>query len=95
MPFDPSSGADYDMRGFYNAMRAGDPRAMSAVDPNDSAIHYPDTWKMLTHETFSGQSQWAGPVAPQWNEQDQLISPGGRILFDDRAKTMLQLLGKH
>jgi hypothetical protein len=49
-------------------------------------MHYPDYWKTPLHETFSADSQWAGPVAPMWNELDQLISPGGRILFDERNR---------
>src|SRR5258706_459349 len=77
---------DYDMRGFYQALRSGDPRAASAVNPNDSRLHYPDYWKTPQHETFSGESQWATPTAPQWNSLDQLVSPGSRIIFDDRAQ---------
>ncbi len=85
VPFDPNAPqADYDMRGFYQGMQTGDPRAASAIDPNDNRLHYPDTWKTPYHETFSAQSQYAKPVAPDW-QGDQLISPGGRILFDDAA----------
>jgi hypothetical protein len=86
VPFDPSPQADYDMRGFYRGLLSGDPRAASAVDPNDMRMHYPDAWKTPYHETFSNQSQWAAPYAPAWNEQDQLVGPGGRIVFDDRAQ---------
>lgn len=85
VPFNPNAGqTDYDMRGFYRGMQQGNPRAQSAVNPNDNQLHYPDFWKTPQHQTFSQESQWAGPVAPRWNEQDQLISPGGRILFDER-----------
>jgi hypothetical protein len=72
------------MRGFYQALRNQNPLAASAIDPNDQRMHYPDYWKTPYHETFSGESKFAGPVAPRWNEQDQLINPYGRILFDDR-----------
>lgn len=75
---------DYDMRGFYRGLMQGDPRAVSAVDPNDSRMHYPDYWKTPEHETFSRESQWATPNAPAWNAQDQLVSEGGQIVFDDR-----------
>jgi hypothetical protein len=75
---------DYDMRGFWQGLKQGHPRAVSEVDPNDNRMHYPDYWKTPLHETFSNQSQWALPSAPQWNAQDQYVSPGGRILFDDR-----------
>ena len=75
---------DYDMRGFWRGLQQGNPRAVSAIDPNDQRLHYPDYWKTPYHETFSGESQFAGPTAPMWNEQDQLVSPSARILFDDR-----------
>jgi len=85
VPFDPKSPVtDYDMRGFYQGLAQGDPRAQSAINPNDKRMHFPDYWKTPYHETFSNESQWAAPTAPQWNKQDQLISPGGRILKDER-----------
>jgi hypothetical protein len=86
VPFNAEAGqTDYDMRGFWRSLMAGDPRATSAVSPNDDKVHYPDYWKTPQHETFSADSQWAGPVAPQWNAQDQLVSPGGKIMKDERA----------
>ncbi len=87
VPFNPDSGVqDYDMRGFYSALQSGNPRAVSAINPNDDQMHYPDYWKTPYHESFSGESQWAGPVSPKWNDKDQLVAPDGRILFDERAK---------
>ena len=89
VPFDPADKgpSDYDMRGFWRALQAGDPMAKSAVDPNDSRLHYPDYWKTPYHETFSSESQWADPgKAPKWNDMDQLVAPDGKVLFDDRAK---------
>ncbi len=88
VPTNPDATApqDYDMRGFYQGLQQGNPKAQSAIDPNDSRMHYPDFWKTPAHETFSNESQWAPANAPAWNEQDQLISQGGRVLFDDRAK---------
>jgi hypothetical protein len=76
--------SDYDMRGFYRGLQQQNPRAVSAINPNDQRMHYPDYWKMPTHQTFSQESKWALPVAPRWNELDQLVSPGGRIMFDER-----------
>ncbi len=85
VPFDPKAPVtDYDMRGFYKGLAQGDPHALTAVNPNDKRLHFPDYWKTPYHETFSNESQWAGNTAPQWNQQDQLISPGGRILKDER-----------
>jgi hypothetical protein len=86
----PTAGNDYDMRGFYRALLSGDPRATSAVDPNDSRMHYPDFWKTPQHETFSAESQWATPAAPSWNAQDQLVTPGGRIVFDNRNQGFIK-----
>jgi hypothetical protein len=93
VPFDPYSTApqDYDMRGFYQGLQQQNPKAMSAVDPNDGLMHYPDFWKTPIHQTFSNESQWAPANAPAWNDQDQLVSQGGRIIFDDRAKKVSEL----
>lgn len=77
---------DYDMRGWWKAMLAGDERAKLTVDPNDKLKHRNDYWKTPYHETFSGESQWAGKNAPKWNDKDQLVAPDGTILFDDKAK---------
>jgi len=75
---------DYDMPGFWLALQAGDQKAKSAIDPNDKQIHYPDYWKTPYHETFSAESQWAGPGAPRWNDKDQLVMPDGTIVYDDK-----------
>jgi hypothetical protein len=83
VPFNPDQEPqDYDMRGFYRAQTQGDPLAASAVNPNDKQIHYPDYWKTPLHQTFSSESQWAQPGAPSWYG-NQLISPGGRIVYDE------------
>jgi hypothetical protein len=88
VPFDRYAPVtDYDMRGFWRALKNGDPIARSAVDPNDKQLHYPDYWKTPYHQTFSAESQWANPeTAPKWNEQDQLVAPDGTVLFDDKAQ---------
>lgn len=88
VPFNPNATGpqDYDMRGFWQALQSGDPKAVSAVDPNDNQLHYPDYWKTPYHQTFSNESQWATPNAPRWNNEDQLIDQNGNVLFDDRAR---------
>lgn len=94
VPFQPDTKVtDYDMRGFYKGLIGGHPMAKQAFDQIDNRMHYSDYWKTPYHETFSGAggpysqgSQWAGPVAPQWNAQNQLISPSGKIMFDDKAQ---------
>lgn len=86
VPFDPEAPTtDYDMRGFWRALKAGDPKAKSAIDPNDTKLHYPDFWKTPLHKTFSNESQWATPDAPHWTNDDKLIDKHGKVLFDDRA----------
>jgi hypothetical protein len=87
VPFNPDniSLQDYDMRGFYQGLQQQNPKAQAAVDPNDSRLHYPDYWKTPTHQTFSNESQWAPATAPQWNPNDQLVSQGGRVMFNDKA----------
>src|SRR3954467_9934084 len=87
VPFDVDAPTtDYDMRGFFKALSARDPRAVSAIDPNDQRMHYPDYWKTPYHETFSNESQWATPDAPKWNNKDQPVDKNGNVIFDDRAK---------
>jgi len=88
VPFNPNTqgATDYDMRGFYRGMQQEHPRATSAIDPFDQQLHFPDYWKTPTHRTFSQDSQWAGPIAPRRNAQDQLAAPSGRILWDDNIE---------
>lgn len=88
VPTNPDATApqDYDMRGFYQGLQQGNPRAQSAIDPNDSRLHFPDFWKTPLHQTFSNESQWAPPTAPQWTPNDQLASPNGQVVFDDKAQ---------
>ena len=83
VPFNPDrEPQDYDMRGFYKAQTQGSPMATGAVNPVDQRMHYPDYWKTPLHQTFSNESQWAGPGAPGWSG-NQLITPGGRIVYDE------------
>jgi hypothetical protein len=92
VPFDPSQTADYDMRGFYRALMAKDPRAVSAVNPNDQQMHYPDDWKTPYHQSFSNESKWNTTGSPMWNEQDQLVNSSGQIVYDERRP--FNLFGK-
>ncbi|MDE2097095.1 MAG: hypothetical protein KGL39_07605 [Patescibacteria group bacterium] len=86
VPFDIGAKVtDYDMRGFWKALQSGDPRAKSAIDPNDKRLHYPDYWKTPYDLTFSAQSQWATPGAPNWRG-NQLVMPTGQVVFDDAAR---------
>jgi hypothetical protein len=86
--FDPAAQvSDYDMRGFWNALQAGDPRATTAINPNDKRMHFPDYWKTPYDASFSAESQWANPkLAPRWNDKDQLVLPNGKVIYDEREE---------
>lgn len=86
VPWTDGPQSDYDMRGFYQALQNKDPNALTAVNPNDNKLHYPDTWKTPYHKSFSRESQYAKPNAPKWNEKDQLVLDDGTIVFDERAE---------
>jgi hypothetical protein len=92
--FDPAQATpDYDMRGFWKALQSGDPRAKGAVDPNDGRLHYPDYWKTPYDLTFSKQSKFANPaVAPDWNDKNELVTPGGQVIWNDSDPNMRQLI---
>ena len=85
--FDPrQTMPDYDMRGFYLALQNKDPKAMTAIDPADKKLHYPDYWKTPQHESFSAESQWATPAAPTWRKNgstDYLATPSGQVIYVD------------
>lgn len=87
VPFNPDAKmTDYDMRGFYQAAQQQQPGISTAVNPNDHLLHYPDRFKTPLHQSFSNESQWAGPNAPRWINDSQLATPGGRIVFDERQR---------
>jgi len=80
IPWQDSPSADYDMRGYYKAMKSGDPLAARAA----SNQHFPDKWKTPYHQSFSNESMYSQPGAPAWKE-NQLIDPSGKVLFDENA----------
>lgn len=86
VPFDPSEPVqDYDMRGFWQGMQNNDEHARSGMNANDGLIHYSDWWKTPYHGSFSRDSQWATPMAPSWNDRDQLVMPiNGAVVYDER-----------
>jgi hypothetical protein len=88
IPFDPKAPvSDYDMRGYFKALKSGDPKAKQEENQNDGKMHFPDYWKTPYHESFSADSQWADPIkAPRWNSKDQLVTPDGKVIFDERKK---------
>lgn len=89
VPFDPNSTAapDYDMRGYYQGLMQGNPMSRpTEINANDGRPHYTDYFKTPIHQTFSSDSQFAGSDAPSWVNDHQLVSPGGRVVFDETAK---------
>jgi hypothetical protein len=68
---------DYDMRGYWKALKSGDPRAAQ----DKETMHFPDYWKTPYHETFSNQSIYAKPDAPRWK---------GAVLTDKDGKVIWQ-----
>lgn len=87
VPFDPSPKADYDMRGFYQGMQNNDPNARTGTNASDGKLHFSDYWKTPYHQSFSAESKFADPnKAPHWNDKDQLVTPDGKVVFDERAK---------
>lgn len=72
---------DYDMRGYWQEQAAS-----PSLNANDGKLHYPDTYKTPLHQSFSGESKFALPGGPTWNEKDQLVAPNGQVLFDERAQ---------
>jgi hypothetical protein len=86
-PFDPDAPqADYDMRGFYKGMMAGDPAAQGAVSPFDGRIHFSDKWKTPYHHSFSNESIYAKPNAPRWID-NRLTDQNGNVLVDESTPT--------
>ena len=61
---------------------------VTAVNPNDQRLHYPDRFKNIGHPRFSAESQWAGRDAPTWINQNQAALPSGRIIYDNTKNPM-------
>ena len=76
---------DYDMRAYW--LHRNEPNMQTQINPNDHRLHFPDTYKTPLHQSFSGESIFANPQSqpPMWNSRDQLVTPDGRVLFDERA----------
>ncbi len=86
IPYDPSSSADYDMRGYYKdvVLKGKDKRTRNE---NDGQLHFPDTYKTPYHETFSNESKYADKEkAPFWVGDRFLVSPDGKVRFDDKKQ---------
>jgi len=71
---------DYDMRGFWKDMKAGDLEAKQ--DP--TTLHFPDKYKTPYHESFSNQSKYATPEAPSWTG-DYLFDKNNNLVYPKDA----------
>jgi hypothetical protein len=77
---DPTFSApdnDYDMRGFYKSLMAGDPNAKRSKN-----LHFIDTYKTPYHHLFSNESKYARPDAPHW-VGTKLIDKNGKVIIDE------------
>jgi len=80
IPFDPGPQSDYDMRGYWKAMRNRDER-VAGSDP----LNPPAEFQTPYHPEFSNKSIFAGADAPKWM-QDKLVDSFGRIIKDKAAE---------
>ena len=77
---DPGWNEDYDMRGLWKANPNATP---------DERGHWPDTYKLPNHPTFSDQSIYATSNAPHWYG-NRLIDFKGNLIADE-TKSPLDL----
>lgn len=80
-PDDPIS--DYDMRGYWKDVASGG-ADQTQTNATDGQQHYPDTYKTPYHHSFSGESIYARPNAPQWINDTQLVDENGDVVWDER-----------
>ena len=83
---------DYDMRGYW----LNDRDQGTQLNANDGLQHYTDKWKTPYHKSFGKQSTYADPATnpPDWNDQDQLVTHDGKVLYDEKAEAIKQELLK-
>ena len=70
---EPGWNEDYDMRGLWKANPGAVP---------DPWGHWPDTYKLPNHPTFSDQSVYATEDAPRWYGK-RLIDSQGKVIADE------------
>lgn len=82
VPFNPKAKvADYDMRGFWQAMQTG-------LQPRwQQGHHFPDTWKTPYDTSFSNESMYATKQNPfVWQGQNLVDRRSGRPLFQGKPE---------
>lgn len=95
----------YDLKGLYkeandknliNDILQGKNTELAGMNPGTQSFHYTDKYKTPFHESFSRESQYATPEAPQWlenpNQQGfQLVDKQGNILIDESQQKMQEM----
>ena len=82
IPWQDTPNADYDMRGYWQALQAKDPNTARQLSAFDGTMHFPDTYKTPFHKSFSNESKYATKDAPSW-KGDRLIDKNGKVLVDE------------
>lgn len=83
VPFDLADKTpDYDMRGYWQAMKAG-----KAEPWKGEGSHFPDTYKTPYDTTFSGESRYAKPGTPfVWQGDNLVDQQTGKLIFGTPTK---------
>ena len=76
----------YDMRGYWQALTSGNPRAVSMINQYDQLRHFPDIWKTPYDALFSNESIYSTPNAPRWTPNDNYVTPNGQVIFEGGNK---------
>jgi hypothetical protein len=79
---EPGWNEDYDMRGLWKSNPNAGP---------DGRGHFPDTFKLPHHPTFSAESVYATADAPRWSG-DKLIDKDGKVVADESPMPWLAAL---
>lgn len=97
---------DYNMRGYFKAMSLPGMQS-SGINANDGQMHYPDTFKLPNHETFSTDSGYydprtmpntptweGGPIGRTGGESWTLRRPNGRVVASEAPWILRKLTGQ-
>lgn len=78
---------DYDMRAYFKE------KFLQGQDESDNRGHYPDTYKLPNHPTFSNESKYADPdESRMWMGNMLIDSNTGETIADERDLGILNIL---
>jgi len=83
----------YDMPGYWLSMQ-GPNGQKTQVNPFDHKLHYPDTYKTPYDRTFSNESKYANESAPHWVNNQYLVEPNGKVVFNQATQSEDDYYGK-